>query len=305
MTHPPKTINIIGVASCYGARDLRCANAPSILKHLRLKESLKKLGFEVRWDKNIYPDYLPVDQITNNALVLDICKQLARQVHKTLSSTNKSRDQTFVVIGGDHSCAIGTWSGVKASLNTNADFGLIWIDAHMDSHTPQTSPSGAIHGMPLAVLLGHGDDVFCKIETKNQKLKPENLCLIGIRSYEQGEIDLLRKLGVKIFYMEDVEKLGLEKVIHLAQIHVKKHTQAYGLSIDLDAIDPLHAPGVGSPENNGLNAEELIDSLLNTSFLTDFVGIEVAELNSTKDSDNKTAKLAIQLIEATLAINSG
>jgi len=295
MANTSKAIKIFGVASCYGAQDLRCADAPSVLKRLRLKDTLEAQGLDTQWDKNIYPDYMPVDQSSNTALVLDICKQLAKQIHKT-----RSCGERFVVVGGDHSCAIGTWSGVQASLNHNEDYGLIWIDAHMDCHTPKTSPSGAIHGMPLAALLGYGDEDFCKIETETTKLKPENLCLIGIRSFEQGEADLLNKLGVKIFYMEDVNKLGLDNVLKLAHEHVCEHTQTYGISIDLDAIDPLQAPGVGSPEKNGLNGQELITSLSKLNHTEGFLGIEIAELNSTKDNDDRTAKLAIKLIEATL-----
>ncbi|HFE38461.1 MAG TPA: arginase, partial [Gammaproteobacteria bacterium] len=172
MNQKQKNLNIIGVASCYGAQDLRCANGPLTLKKLHLKETLENKGWHIQWDKNIYPQSLPVDQNASYLLVLDICKQLARQTHKLVM-----QDQRFIVIGGDHSCAIGTWSGVYSALER--DFGLIWIDAHMDSHTRKTSPSGALHGMPLAALLGHGDKALCNIERPGQKLKPQNLCLVG------------------------------------------------------------------------------------------------------------------------------
>ena len=295
MSHLKKSFHIIGVASCYGAQDLRCADGPQILKHLHLKEELEKQGFNIHWDKNIYPENMPVDKESNTSLVLDICKQLARQVHNLVSTKQK-----FIVIGGDHSCAIGSWSGVRSAINKKDDFGLIWIDAHMDSHTPNTSPSGAIHGMPLATLMGHGDDEFCNIEQEGQKLKPENLCLVGIRSFEQGESALLEQLGVKVFYMEDIQKLGLEKVLIMAQEHVRQQTSSYGISIDLDAIDPIQAPGVGSPEENGLNGQELTKCLKNMDFSENFLGIEVAELNSDKDDDDKTARLAIKIIQAIL-----
>lgn len=295
MNQKTQKTHIVGVASCYGAQDLRCADAPKTLKHLKLKEELEKQGLDIQWDKTIYPIDMPVDQTTNTAVVLDICKQLARQVHHIVS-----QDERFIIVGGDHSCAIGTWSGAYCGLGEQNDFGLIWIDAHMDSHTSQTSPSGAIHGMPLAALMGHGDAEFCNIEIEGQKLKPQNLCLVGIRSYEEGEAKLLNKLGVKIYYMEDVQKLGLEKVLTLAKEHVCKHSRAYGISIDLDAIDPIQAPGVGSPEQNGLNGQELTNCLANLNLSKDFLGIEIAELNSDKDYDDKTAKLAINLIKAAM-----
>jgi len=295
MNHNSEKINIIGVASCYGAQDMRCAGAPNILKKLRLKEALENQGYNICWNKNIYPENLPVDQASNTALVLDICKQLARQVHNSVSLKER-----FVVVGGDHSCAIGTWSGVYSGLNDQNEFGLIWIDAHMDSHTPETSPSGAIHGMPLASLLGYGSEDFYNIEKNGQKLKPQNLCLIGIRSFEQGEADLLNKLGVKVFYMKDVRELGLKKVLNLAKEHVCKQSSAFGISIDLDAIDPQQAPGVGSPEQDGLNGQELSDCLAKMNLSEHFLGIEIAELNSDKDYDDKTAKLAISIIQAAL-----
>ena len=295
MNQISKKTHIIGVASCYGAQDLRCADGPKILKHLHLKETLEKQGLDTHWDKNIYPAAMPVDQASNTAIVLDICKQLARQVQNFVSTKER-----FVVIGGDHSCAIGTWSGVYCGLDEQDDFGLIWIDAHMDSHTTDTSPSGAIHGMPLAALMGQGDEAFCNLEKDGQKLKPHNLCLIGIRSFEEGEANLLNELGVKVFYIEDVQQLGLKKVLTLAKEHVCEHSQAYGISIDLDAIDPMQAPGVGSPEQNGLNGQELTECLANMDLSEGFLGIEIAELNSDKDDDDKTARLAINIIQAAL-----
>lgn len=302
MSHSQNTLNIIGVASCYGAQDLRCADGPFTLKQLHLKEELQKQGFNILWDKNIYPESMPVDKKSNTSLILDVCKQLSKQVHQSI--LNKQR---FIIIGGDHSCAIGTWSGVhsalnnklKTKLNKQNDSGLIWIDAHMDSHTPETSPSGAIHGMPIATLLGHGDEEFCNIAIKGPKLKPQNICLVGIRSFEKGEADLLEKLGVKVFYMDDIHKQGLKKILLMAKKHVSDHTSSYGLSIDLDAIDPAQAPGVGSPEKNGINGEELTKCLKNMDFSDNFLGIEIAELNSNKDDDDKTAKLAIEIIQAT------
>ncbi len=285
-------VHIIGVASCYGAQDLRCADAPLILQQLNLTETLSKSTQKVHWDKNIHPTIHPIDDVSKKALVFDVCKQLATQTHQLTLKSHK-----FVIIGGDHSCAIGTWSGVHAGLPKPKDFGLIWIDAHMDSHTPETSPSQAIHGMPVAALLGFGDPSFCHIEGPDQKIKPQNLCLIGVRSFEPAEADLLKKLGVKIFHMQDVQTLGMKKTLQLAKEHVSKNRQPFGISIDLDAIDPKYAPGVGSPEHNGIQAKELIDALASLHYSNNFLGIEIAELNSHNDRDNKTAKLAINIIQ--------
>jgi len=286
-------VSIVGFASCYGAQDMRCANGPLILKELHLQQLLEKQNLAVQWMKNIYPEYAPNNKEANTRLVYDVCHDLAEQLQKIIGN-----NEQFVVVGGDHSCAIGTWSGVFAGLRKNQDFGLIWIDAHMDSHTPDSSPSGAIHGMPLASLMGYGDEAFSSLIAPEKKLKPENLCLVGIRSFEQKEAELLQNSGVKIFYMADVEKLGLQTVLQMAQDHVCQSTSHYGISIDLDAIDPMQAPGVGSPEKHGLSGEELITCLKKLDKSKNFLGIEIAELNSDKDRDDITAKLAIEIIQA-------
>lgn len=292
MNNKFQQIHIIGIASCYGAQDLRCADAPLILQQLNLAEILSKSTQEIHWDNNIHPTIHPISEASRKTLVLNVCKQLATQTHQLTL-----KNQKFVVIGGDHSCAIGTWSGVYAGLPKPKDFGLIWIDAHMDSHTPETSPSQAIHGMPVAALLGFGDPSFCHIEGPEQKIKPQNLCLIGIRSFEPAEANLLNKLGVKIFYMQDVQKLGIKKTLQLAKEHVSNRHQPFGISIDLDAIDPKYAPGVGSPAQNGIQATELIDALDSLHYSNNFLGIEITELNSHNDRNNKTAKLAIKIIQ--------
>ena len=283
-------ISVIGVASCYGAKDMRCADAPIVFQKLA-DTPLFKESENITWVKNIYPDHIPTSNSDKISVISEVCKQLARHTNHTIRN-----QESFVVIGGDHSCAIGTWSGAYSALQMHGDIGLIWIDAHMDSHTMATSPTNAIHGMPLACLLGYGDKLLTGIESSANKLKPSNVCLIGIRSYEKEEEEFLKKLGVKIFYIEDVEKLGIYEVLKQAKIVVSQNTVAYGMSIDLDGIDPNDAPGVGSPEKNGLNAEALINALKKLDFNDEFIGLEIAELNSERDLDDKTAKLAIQLI---------
>jgi len=289
-----KKISIIGMASCYGAQDMRCAEAPRILQELKLNEFLSNQSTRAEWLKNIYPDHFPVNKVDKLSVIVDLCKQLVKQTRHAINQHNQ-----IIVLGGDHSCAIGTWSGAYQAIQQQGELGLIWIDAHMDSHTPETSPSGAIHGMPLACLLGYGDNQLTEIAGKSPILKPENVCLIGIRSYETGEAELLSRLGVKIFYMEDIKQLGMEQVMRLAQAHVIRNSVAYGISLDLDAIDPRDAPGVGSPEKNGISAQQLIRSLKNLTLNENFIGMEIAELNYEQDDDDKTAMLAIKILKAT------
>ena len=291
-----KQIQIIGYASCYGAQDQRCDTGPIAIKNLDLTQQLEAASFEVSWSNDITPDHKPTSNQDTLTVISDNCKELARQTHSAVTENKQ-----IVVIGGDHSCAIGTWSGVYSALSEPTNFGLIWIDAHMDSHTMESSPSGAIHGMPVATLLGYGLPELTGIQSTNKKILPQNLCLVGIRSFEADEADLLNKLGVKVFYMEDIDKLGLNQVIKLAKDHVSRNNNKYGISLDLDAIDPQDAPGVGSPETHGISGVSLIEALKYNDFKTNFIGIEITELNSSRDSVDKTARLAINAILACLS----
>ena len=199
-----------------------------------------------------------------------------------------------VVIGGDHSIAIGTWNGVaKAKKNP---LGLIWIDAHMDGHTNETTPSGAYHGMPLAALLGHGEKEIAQLLRPEPVLLPENVVLIGVRAYEEGEALLLEKLGVRIYFIEEVKERGLFRVVQEAIDRIK--TPHLGLSIDLDAIDPEEAPGVGSPEANGLSSDELIKAL--SLFEERVEAFELVEYNPERDIKFKTREIAYKILDAVL-----
>lgn len=288
-----KPVDIYGVASCIGAQNVRCYSAPLVLQDLGLSECLSQIGWNTRCSKTI----LVEDEVRSAEgkfkAIRNICLQLAGEVANSVANQRK-----FLTIGGDHSCAIGTWSGAAAALREQGDIGLIWIDAHMDAHTPQTSHSGAIHGMPVASLLGYGAEELIDIGFAGAKIKPENLCLIGIRSYEPEERELLEKLGVKVFYIQDVHEMGMQNVFKEAQTHVKRNTYQYGISLDMDAIDPIQAPGVGTPASDGLDAQELIRSFEQIRIAEDFIGFELVELNSFEDEDDKTALLAMKLIEA-------
>lgn len=206
------------------------------------------------------------------------------------------KNQKFITLGGDHSCAIGTWSGAAAAIHSRGDLGLIWFDAHMDSHTPATSPSNNIHGMPLACLLGHGDPALTHILNDHPKIKPENLCLIGIRSFESEEKKLLDTLQVRIFYMDEILERGLDIIIQEALEIVTRHTRGFGISFDLDVMDPLAAPGVGSPADNGLQPESLLQAIKPLENHPLLIGLEIAEYNPSLDRDENTLKFALELI---------
>lgn len=210
--------------------------------------------------------------------------------------------QLPIVIGGDHSCAIGTWSGVSGFLTQQDEtLGLIWIDAHMDAHTPETSPSGNIHGMPVAVLLGRGYKEFINIINKNPKLKPENLVLIGIRSYEEGEEKLLNELGIKIYYNHDVTRHGFGKVFNKAWTYLANQVDKIGLSIDVDGFDPEFTPGVGTAVADGVNFDEFIAEFKKVD-AAKIAAIEISETNIDLDQDDKTINCVVSIIKNTKEI---
>jgi arginase len=237
-------IPCIGLASGLGAGNKGCGEGPLVLK-----EQLSNLD----WKGLVLPT-MPSSEITN-------CIAHYNQKLAHLSFSSAQEGSFFVSIGGDHSCGIGVWSGVSSAIQEKGDLGLIWIDAHMDSHTPETSESGNIHGMPLAVLLGKGDERLTSIGGSFPKVRPENVVLIGIRSFETGEAALLKELNIRIFYMEEIFEKGLEAVFKEALEIVSRNTFGYGISFDLDSIDPATVSAVGTPVDGGIDPEEFFQSL--------------------------------------------
>lgn len=286
-------IDIIGAASGLGAPDKGCALGPEVLNQIGLAETLRKHGISTTWQEILRR---PVS--TRNSvdfLVLrDFCTDLLDCVLASLRGGHQ-----FVVIGGDHSCAIGTWSAASWAIRDQGSLGLIWIDAHMDSHTPATSPSGAAHGMPLACLLGYGAPELTQLV--DPKLKPNQVCLIGVRSYEEEEAHLLKQLGVRVIFMEEVQTHGLAWAMQEALEIACKETAGYGLSLDLDAIDPKAAPGVGTPAPEGLQGQELVACMGLLTHRRGFLGLEIAEYNPLHDQDNRTARLVCDLVHASFA----
>lgn len=265
-----------------------------VMRSHGLLRDLQAEGYEVHWRQLDLP-YVPDRDINTIPIIASYCEELAEAVFEIARE-----GWPFAVIGGDHSCAIGTWSGVHRAIHDAGDFGLIWIDAHMDSHTVATTHSGAVHGMPLAALLGHGDPLLTQVGHPGAKLLPRNVCLIGVRSYEPEEAALLARLGIRVFHMEEVERRGLDNVMDEALARVTRNTLAFGLSIDMDALDPHDAPGVGSPEPRGLRGRELIHALRKVQSHDNLLGVEIVEFNPTRDEADRTAKLAAELLLAAL-----
>ncbi|MBT9538384.1 arginase [Thiobacillus sp.] len=285
----PRSIIVIGAASGAGAPDPATAEGPDALRHYRVFHDTPLQ--HVEWDAILRVPRAARD--TPLHAVAALSARLAAEVATVLAAGHFP-----LVVGGDHSCAIGTWSGVHRALAGRGPIGLIWIDAHMDSHTFDTTPSGQIHGMPLACLLGHGETALTAIEGTEAKLRPEHVCLIGVRSYEAGEAALLQRLGVRVFAMDEIRRRGLLAVFDEALAIVRHGTAGFGVSVDLDALDPDEEPGVGTPAPGGLRRAELAGALSRLRGDPAFVAMEIVEYNPRRDRGHVTADAAGALVDA-------
>ncbi|MDO9385314.1 MAG: arginase [Thiobacillus sp.] len=286
---PARNIMIIGAASGAGAPDPATAEGPDALRHYRVFHDTPLQ--HVQWGAILRVPREAED--TPLHAVAALGARLAAEVEAVLKAGNFP-----LVVGGDHSCAIGTWSGVHRALADRGPLGLIWIDAHMDSHTFATTPSGQIHGMPLAALLGHGEAALTAIDGPEAKLLPEHVCLIGVRSYEAGEAALLHRLGVRVFDMEEVRRRGLVAVFDAALAIARHGTAGFGVSVDLDALDPEEEPGVGTPVPGGLGCDELAAALSHLRGDPAFMAMEIVEYNPRRDRGRATADAAGALLDA-------
>ena len=259
----------IGASVGHCASVIGCEKAPNLVK--------SKLGLQNMWQQTIYfkGEKRHLSALDDLAV---FSTSLAQVTKKVIDDGHK-----FITIGGDHSCAIGTWSGAHEAYG---ELGLIWIDAHMDAHTPESSHSGNLHGMPVSVLMGYGDDKLTKILSVNPKLKPENIILIGIRSFEAPEQKLLQKLGVKVLMMEDVHKRGFQHCYAEALKYFEDKKLSFGVSFDLDGLDPRYLGALGTPVEDGIVLEEVLKAFKSMP-KKHFIGLEIAEYNPSLDKNDK------------------
>lgn len=284
-------LHLVGCASGVAGADEHSGDGPLLLRNSDFLQTAIGQGAPIVWDEMIQAVH-PSAVMRVDEAVRESSKQLAARVSNLLQQQKR-----VCVIGGDHSCAIGTWSGVFDAVHAQGDLGLIWIDAHMDSHTPETSESGRIHGMPLACLLGYGYPTLTSILSYAPKIKPENLVLIGVRSYERGEAALLQRLNVRVYFMDEVKERGFVNVLQEAVERVTQHTIGYGVTLDLDALDPQDAPGVDVPESGGIPAEQLMDGLQHIVADSRLIATEIVEFDPTRDQARKTEKLFVDIVK--------
>lgn len=285
-----KRIRIIGAASGVGAQDQGCEDGPVAFHRSQAWHELAHHPL-IDWGKTLYaldtPGHVPVERVA------DICRELADEVAATLAAADFP-----LVIGGDHSVAIGTWSGVARFAGIPP--GLVWIDAHLDSHTPETSYSGALHGMPLACLLGRGDKRLLGMGLPGVQLSPRHTVVLGPRSWEPEEAEFLGRLGVRIIGNDEIAERGFAACLDEAARIVAGAAGGFGITLDLDAIDPAVAPGVGSPEPDGLSAREAHLGLQRLAAVPGLRALEIVEYNPDRDRHGVTARLIAGLIDAIL-----
>ena len=292
-----RNIAVIGAPLDLGAGRRGVDMGPSAVRVANLNSRLAELGYDVEDLGNVpvvqresYPEtdprakYLP--QITAT------CIQLAEMVEAVLQS-----GKFPLVLGGDHSIAVGTVSGVASYFRKrNEKAGLIWIDAHTDMNTPASSPSGNVHGMPLACCIGNGPSELTNIFDFAPKVDPGRVALIGIRSVDGAERNNVQKSGVHAFTMRDIDERGLPVVMQEAIRIASVETAGFHVSFDMDAVDPGEAPGVGTPVKGGITYREAhlaMEMLCDSNRMT---SMEVVEVNPVIDEVNRTANLAVELV---------
>ena len=294
---PARRATIIGVLMDLGADRRGVDMGPSAIRVADLNERLEKLGYEVIDEGNISVRNAEMMQITDYKAkylpeIAAACQKLADKIENALESGSVP-----IVLGGDHSVAVGSVSGL-ASFYRKRDqrVGVIWFDAHGDMNTPEISPSGNIHGMPFAAILGRGAQELTQIGGFAPKVFPEDCVLIGARSIDPSEAVALKASGIRIITMRELDERGMSAVMDEAMWLASRRTVGFHVTMDMDFVDPDYAPGVGTPVPGGptyreshLAMEKIADSGKMLSF-------ELTEVNPVLDISNKTAELGVQLI---------
>jgi arginase len=282
-----RQIELIGAAWGLGGADPGCAEAPAALAPL-LAQRLEQCGMAALPGPMLSP--APAER-RKQVAVSRLCALLASAVADAVRG-----GRLPCVIGGDHSCAGGTWTGVARALS--ASLGLVWIDAHMDAHTPGTSHTGRLHGMPLAWLLGQDDDPLYGLAAG--VLEPQHVCLLGVRSFEPEEEARLRHLGVRVILMQEIEKCGIDAALDEALAIATAGTAGFGISVDLDVVTPEEAPGVGTPVKGGIAGAALARAIERIGGRSDLAAVELVEYCPRLDRHGTTARIAVDIMAAAL-----
>ncbi|QQE74719.1 arginase [Brevibacillus composti] len=289
-----KNISIVGVPLDLGADRRGVDMGPSAIRYAGVVARLEQMGLNIqdRGDISVTRPHRFTE--TENHKYLDEVVEANTKLAEVVSEIMQE-GRFPLVLGGDHSIALGTVAGVARHKK---NLGVIWFDAHGDLNTGETSPSGNIHGMPLAASLGFGHERLVNIGGFAPKLQPENVVIIGARDLDRGERELIKRIGLKVFTMHEIDKLGMARVMEEAIAHVSRQTDGVHLSLDLDGLDPHDAPGVGTPVIGGISYREghlALEMLAEADVLC---SAEFVEVNPILDRENATARVAVALMSS-------
>ncbi|MFD1037727.1 arginase [Virgibacillus byunsanensis] len=287
-------MSVIGVPMDLGQNRRGVDMGPSALRYAGVIETLQRLKYNVN-DLGDIPISRPdnkesrqEDNLRNLHQVAEANQKLAEMAEQEIA-----KNRFPLILGGDHSIAIGSLAGIAKHYK---NLGVIWYDAHGDLNCAETSPSGNIHGMPLAVSLGIGHEKLTNILDYQPKIKPENIVIVGARSLDPEERELIREKGIKVFTMHEIDRMGMTNVMTETIDYLQENTDGVHLSLDLDGLDPEEAPGVGTPVLGGLSYREshlAMEMLAESKIIT---SAEFVEVNPILDDKNKTATLAVGLV---------
>lgn len=292
-----KRVQIVGVPMDLGAGRRGVDMGPSAIRLAGVSQQLRELGYDVLDAGDVaVPSPEARDPGPDRCRYLNeiyhVCNRLRMRVARILEA-----GAIPVVLGGDHSIAIGTVAGIAEHHRARGEeIGLIWVDAHADMNTPDSSPTGNVHGMPLAVLLGMGHERLVQMGGFAPKIRRENVCLIGIRNLDESEKRIVRASGIHAYTMREIDERGMQAVMAEALGHAQQGTVGFHLSFDLDGMDPNDVPGVGTPVRGGIDWREanlLMEMAADTGKL---LGLEITELNPIMDVRNQSGTVAVDLI---------
>ncbi|MEB6414875.1 arginase [Staphylococcus saprophyticus] len=290
-----KTVEIISAPSTFGQRKLGVNLGPDAIRYAGIVARIEAIGLTVKDSGNINVPELNLNKFNSEQQGLRNLEEII-ETSETLSqsvSNSLSNNHFPLILGGDHSIAIGSISGVSKHYE---NLGVIWYDAHGDLNIPEESPSGNIHGMPLRILAGDGDDKLVNIANYAPKVKPENIVLIGMRDLDVGERQYIKDNNIKTYTMAEVDRYGIKQVIEETIDYLKEKTDGIHLSLDVDALDPVETPGTGTRVLGGLTYREshfALELLHNSNLVT---SMDLVEVNPLIDHNNDTAEQAVGLV---------
>lgn len=293
----PGTVQIVGVPVDLGSGRRGVDMGPSALRIAGVRERLTRLGYRVVDQGDLSVRILESAEEGDPtarflAEIADVNRRLAERVHGILDE-----GAVPLVLGGDHSVSVGSIAGAAAwAAAREEEIGLLWFDAHADMNTPETSPSGNLHGMPLAASLGHGAPELVEIGGFSPKVRAEKTVLIGARDVDPGERDLIAETGLRTFTMREIDEDGIVPVLEEALAIVSEGTAGFWTSWDMDFVDPNYAPGVGTPVRGGVDYREGHLALEIVSDTDGMIGMDCVETNPILDEHNRTGRLGMELI---------